>query len=72
MLTPVEVILGGIIVAVVSGAVVKIICARDKMSEDHCNEKRVSCQSLILAKVDNVEKKVDSLISIVNGKILGL
>jgi len=69
---PVTTVLGGVLVAVVSGAIGKTLGSNGKMSENHCEEKRQSCQTIVITKIDNVARKVDDLTSIVNNKLLGL
>ena len=72
MTDPVTIVLGGICVAVTSGAVGKYIGGNGKVTEEHCDEKRSSCQKLLLEKIGNVEGKVDALTKAVNNKILGI
>ena len=68
---PVTTILGGVLIAVTSGTIGKYIGGNNKISESHCDEKRRSCQDLLISKIDNIGKKVDELTKVVNNKLLG-
>ncbi len=72
MTDPMTVLLGGICVAVISGTVGKYIGNSGKVSEGHCEEKRGSCQGLLIEKISNLDKKVDNLTKAVNNKIFGI
>ena len=72
MYDPTTVVLGGICVAVVSGAIGKYAGSNGKVSEDHCGERQSSCQNLMVEKIENLGKKVDTLTKAVNNKILGI
>ena len=69
---PLTTIFGGVIVAITSGVLGKHIGGNGKVGEDHCDEKRSSCQTLLIEKIENVGEKVDKLAKIVNNKILGI
>jgi len=69
---PITVVLGGVVIAVTSGAIGKYIGGNGKMSEKHCDEKRTFCQGLIVTKIDNLTKVVDELKKAVNNKLLGI
>ncbi|MBU2249296.1 MAG: hypothetical protein KKD77_21290 [Gammaproteobacteria bacterium] len=69
---PVTVVLGGVVIAVASGTIGKYIGGNGKISEKHCDEKRASCQGLIVTKIDNLTKVVDELKKAVNNKLLGI
>jgi hypothetical protein len=71
-MTPTEITLGGIVTAVISGTIVKLFSNKSKMSENHCIEKQISCQKLLIEKIDNLGKKVDDLSKVVNNKLLGV
>lgn len=66
------IVLGGIVVSVVSGTIGNRLGSNGKVSDDHCDERQRSCQALIVEKIDNVGKKVDDLVKVVNAKLLGL
>ena len=72
MTEPSIIVLGGICVAVISGAVGKVIGGNKKISNEHCEEKQKSCQRLMIEKIENLGEKVDSLTRAVNNKLLGL
>lgn len=67
-----ETILGGVLISVVSGVVGKYIGERGKVTNSNCLDHREACQQLVLEKLNNLEKKVDSLTKIVNTKLLGI
>ena len=64
--------IGGLLIAVVSGILGKFIGSSDKVTEKHCSERQEACQKLLIVKIDNIGKKVDSLAKIVNEKILNI
>ncbi len=66
------VILSGIMIALTSGIIGKAIGTTSKVNEAICNERQLSCQSLINEKLDNICEKVELLTKVVNGKLLGL
>lgn len=72
MTDPITVVFGGICVAVISGAVGRYIGDSKKVSEGHCDEKRSSCQGLLIEKISNLDRKVDNLTKAVNNKIFGV
>jgi len=54
-------ILGGLCIALISGSIGTKLADRDSISENHCQERQNSCQKLMLEKIDNLDKKLDSL-----------
>jgi len=67
-----ETILGGILIAVVSGVIGKSLGDNDSIKQPVCTERQHACQSLLIEKIDNVTHKVDILTKIVNNKLLGI
>lgn len=65
-------ILAAIVIALVSGIIGRAIGERDVIKCSICDERRESCQKLLLEKIDNLSDKIDSLAKLVNGKLLGL
>lgn len=61
-MTPVETILGGIVIAVSSGAVGKFMSDAKNVRESQCGERRKSCSKLLTEKIDTLTKSVDNLI----------
>ena len=55
---PVTVILGGIAVSVISGAVGKVWGNGDKVKLGTCIERRLACTSLLGSKIDNLAKDI--------------
>ena len=72
IMEPATTVLGGIVVVGISAAVGKYLGGNGKVTEEHCEEKRTSCQNLLVTKIDNLTGKVESLTKIVNAKFLGL
>ena len=68
----VETVLGGVVIALVSGIVGKAIGEKGKVSMLHCSSSQKSCQLLILEKLNNLDRNLKSLTDIVNDKVLGL
>lgn len=64
-----EEILGGIIIALVSGMIGKFIGDYTSVRKDSCIQLRSSCQALLIEKIKNLEDKVDGLTKAVNNKI---
>ena len=69
---PITIYLGGALVAITSGVVGKYIGENGKVEEDHCGERRESCQALLLEKIDTIDKGLTALTKAVNAKLLGL
>ena len=67
---PATVVLGGITISVVSGAIVKIF-GNNKVKEATCVERRGSCTKLVSEKIDNLTKSIDELKDVVNDKLIG-
>jgi hypothetical protein len=65
-------ILGGIVIAGVSGAVGKVLGSNGKVHEETCEERRLSCTQIIGTKIDNLTSTVSKLERAVNNKLLGL
>ena len=68
---PVTTVLGGALVAIVSGAVGKAIGSNGKVDEEHCGERRGACSEKLAIKIDNLSKKLDELTDIINSKTFG-
>ena len=72
MTDPVIIVLSGVLIAFISGVIGKCIGSSKKISEDHCSEKRRSCQTLVIEKISNIDEKLDTLTTAVNNKLFGL
>lgn len=57
---PVTMVLGGITISVISGAVVKIM-GNNKVKNVTCVERRLACSSLLGNKIDNLANEFKSL-----------
>ena len=64
MIDPSTVVLGGITVAVVSGAVVRIL-GNNRVKEDHCGERRLACTLLLGTKIDNLANDIREIKDVV-------
>ena len=71
-MSTIEQILSGIIIALISGIIGKIIGSYGKVPYSYCKDHQGACQQLLLEKLTNMEKQLRSLTEIVNGKLLGL
>ena len=65
-------ILGGIVIAVVSGATGKYLGSNGKVHEETCEERRMSCTQIVGGKIDNLAAIVSKLEKAVNNKLLGI
>ena len=68
----VETVLGGVVIALVSGIVGKLLGERSKVTTVTCTEHQRACQQLILERLTNLERQITALTKIVNDKVLGL
>lgn len=66
---PISVVLGGIVIAIVSGLVGKLIGGNKKVSDKTCNERQNSLSRILIEKIDNLTKNVDELKQTVNDKM---
>lgn len=65
-------ILGGLVIALVSGSVGKMLGANGTIKKSECGERQHACQALVIEKINNLSAKVDGLTKAVNDKIFGL
>ena len=76
-------VLGGVVIAVISGVTGKALNSKDSVDCHQCTERRMSCQALLTEKIDSghslltqkldtVTDKVDILTKAVNSKIFGI
>ena len=68
----IETVLGGLVIALVAGAVGKALGTNNNVKGTTCTERQHACQSLIIEKIDNLGDKVETLTKTVNSKILGI
>ena len=61
MIDPITVVLGGVTVAVVSGAVGKYLGNSGGVKDSRCGERREACSGLILEKIDHLVTSVDDI-----------
>ena len=69
---PATTVLGGIVIAVISGVVGKSIGSNGVVKTPTCGERQIACQKLIMEKIDNISDRLDALTKAVNSKLLGL
>ena len=62
MTDPLTAIFGGIVISFVSGGIGAYIGGYKKVSIDRCEERRGSCQELLLLKIEELNDKVDKII----------
>lgn len=62
MSDPMTAVLGGIVIAFTSGGIGAYIGGRLKVDSSICEERRSSCQDLLLEKIDVIDAKVDKII----------
>jgi hypothetical protein len=67
-----ETVLGGLVIALVSGIVGNFIGERENVKCHECDGKQKACQALLLEKIGNVAKEVSALTVAVNSKLLGI
>ena len=63
---PVTTVMGGVVIAVISGAVGKTFGNSNRVKEKQCIERRNSCILLVSEKIDNLAKTVTDLKDAVN------
>ncbi|GAF73745.1 unnamed protein product [marine sediment metagenome] len=63
---PVTAVMGGVVVAVVSGVIGKGLNNKNNVKETSCVERRDSCILLVSEKIDNLAKAVTDLRDAVN------
>ena len=61
MMDPTTAILGGVLVAFVSGAAGKLWGNNNKVKDKLCDERRHACSSLVIEKIDNLTVVVGDL-----------
>jgi len=58
---PVTVILGGITISVISGAVGKVWGNGSKVKQSTCIERRLSCSTLLTLKIDSLARDIKEI-----------
>ena len=67
-LHPMEAILGGLLVSIVSATLGAFFGSRNKVALPQCTERRASCIALIDSKLESIEKKVDLVVELARSK----
>ena len=62
---PVTYVLGGCLLAVISGVAGKIIGSNGKVKDSTCNERRHACTELINQKLEQIDEKLDETKAVV-------
>lgn len=61
MTLPIEVtLLGGVVITGVGGFLGHYLGARGKVDNEHCNERRTACNTLVVQKLKNLDTKIDT------------
>ena len=61
MIEPMTGAMGGVLIAVVSGAIGKALGSNGKVKDSQCIERREACTKLLTEKIDNLIITVDGL-----------
>lgn len=61
MMESVTVVLGGIVIALASGTIGKLLGEYGTVRDKTCSERRSACSSLVVEKIDHLASKVESL-----------
>ena len=61
MIEPMIGVMGGVLIAVVSGAIGKVLGNNGKVKDSQCIERREACTKLLTEKIDNLIITVDGL-----------
>ena len=67
-----ETILGGLLIALVSGIIGNAIGGYKKVKECDCDRRQKDCQRLLIERIDHLKDKIEELTRIVNNKVLEL
>jgi hypothetical protein len=67
-----ETILGGIVIAIVSGLIGKSIGSFNNVKSPLCMERQQSCQKVLIEKIDNLKHELENLTKAVNNKLFGI
>lgn len=67
-----ETILGGLLIALVSGMVGKFLGGYGKVASCECDRRQKDCQRLLIERIDHLKDKIEELTRIVNNKVLEL
>jgi hypothetical protein len=70
MIEPVTGIMGGVLVAIVSGVIGNSIGNRGSVKDSRCVERRQSCSILLVEKIDNLTIQIKDLKHIVEAKMI--
>jgi hypothetical protein len=63
-LHPMETILGGLLVSMISATLGAFFGSRNKVALPECLERRASCTALIDSKLESIEKKIDLIMKL--------
>ena len=67
-----EQILSAIVIALVSGIIGNFIGSKESIKKGICDERRATCNRLLVEKIENLSEKVDSLAKIINDNHFGI
>jgi hypothetical protein len=69
---PITSVLGGIVIAMVSGSIGKSIGTHNRIKRTECDQIRAACKELICEKIDHLGEKIDEMKKVIDGKVIGL
>jgi len=69
---PITWVLGGVIVAVVSGVAGKTIGSNNSVKESTCSERQGALKEVIVVKIDNLSARFDKLETAINDKFVDI
>jgi|GEM_PF-5186769 len=72
ILTPLEQGLGSALLAIIAGLIGHYAGGRKAVKENTCCERRDSCFTLLMEKIEGLEKTMKNMAEIINHKLLGL
>jgi len=55
------IILGGMLIAIISGAIGKIYGGSGKIDAEYCADHRTACYTLVIEKINSVQSRVDDI-----------
>lgn len=58
---PATFVTGGLCIAVISGAIGKMIGGNKKVKEETCKERREACLALVVEKIDHLEELIKNI-----------
>jgi len=63
-----EIVLGGIVISVISGAIGSVISGKGKVSEKLCSERQRGCNAQVSLKLDHITSVVNDIKKKLDGR----